>query len=147
MIPTRLIELLLDPSNIICRHCGEDLFLEDGVWLPHDYDDVCHDGEATRRGHEPGPMLTPDDLVWQICDRCRGDGELGGYPGVYTSDDFAEDPDFAEDYMSFRRPCEDCKGSGKVQELSDAAYERVHGYIDDYYETEAIYRQERMMGA
>lgn len=106
------------------------------------FDEVC--AEA---GHSP--LITDADFHWEICGRCRGDGTLGGYPGVYTSDDFAEDPDFFDDYIAYRRTCEDCGGSGKVRGLSQAALERpaVQRWICDVSDSYATERQERMMGA
>jgi hypothetical protein len=88
---------------------------------------------------------------WEICPRCRGNGELGGYPGVFTEADFetAEDLD---DYRQYRRTCEDCGGSGKVRAVD---YTRAsHDQLDDFYEyareiaeMNAIEAQERRMGA
>jgi hypothetical protein len=113
-----------------CVHC-DDEFTED-----------CADS-----GHER--LLTDADFEWRICDRCKGDGTLGGYPGVYTAEDFYEDPDFAEDYHNYRRPCEDCEGTGKILELTEAAAKRpeVREWLNDWAETEAIYRMERAYGA
>lgn len=56
---------------------------------------------------------------WEICDVCRGNGthvnpsiDCGGL----TSQDFDEDPDFREDYMSgmYDVSCVQCSGSGKI---------------------------------
>ena len=68
---------------------------------------------------------SPPPTHWEICSRCKGDGTLGGFPGVYTESDRAEwsDEDFDE-YFNTRRACEDCEGTGKVQEFDgDAAAE------------------------
>ena len=132
-----LIELMMQPT---CRWCGFD--------LTEPSEDANHCPESP----DEGPcqtLLTEGDVEWVIHDRCRGDGSLGGYPGVYTADDFAEDPDFYEDYMNHTRPCEDCGGTGKVRELTVEARERpeVQEYLRDWYETESIYRMERAMGA
>ncbi len=103
--------------------------------------------DKTEDGH--GPMLSDSDMVWAICDLCDGDGTLAGYPGFYTQADFADDPDFFEEYAVHRRTCENCAGAGKVRELTDEAYNRpvVNAWIEDYCETEATYAAERRMGA
>ncbi len=103
--------------------------------------------DKTEDGH--GPMLSDSDMVWAICGRCHGDGWLGGYPGWYTQTDFAEDPDLFEDYMNRRRTCEDCRGAGKVRELTAEARSRpdVDAWIRADYEIDATYAQERAMGA
>lgn len=112
--------------------------------------DVNTDVTSTcaERGHSRA--LTPRDIVWRICDRCEGEGTLGGYPGVYTAEDMWElGDDFVDDYMEHRRPCEDCGGSGKVKVLSDEALGRpvVQEWLREYWDTEATYRAERRMGA
>lgn len=64
-------------------------------------------------------------------------------------DDDGEDPDFYEEYMNYRRPCEDCEGRGSVRSLTELALQRprVAEYVQDFYDTEAIYAAERRMGA
>lgn len=99
---------------------------------------------------EYDPVITEADLHWVICSRCRGDGTLKGYPGVYTQSEFDEafgdDPD---EYFNHRRPCEDCDGTGKIRELTAEAEARpeVREWLDDWHETEHIYAMERRMGA
>lgn len=99
---------------------------------------------------EHRPVLSDRDFEWRICGRCRGDGTLRGWPGAYTESDRAEwSYEDYEDYATFVRDCEDCDGTGKVRELTDAALERpeVVEWLDDWRDTEATYRMERMMGA
>lgn len=89
---------------------------------------------------------------WEVCDRCHGEGELGGYPGVYTQSDFAEDPEFFEDYINHRRPCEECRGRTtiKVPDVAGADDETRHAfyaYQRMIWDMEAMERQERAMGA
>ena len=134
-----LIEMMQEPT---CRWCGVDL----------DDRDLVPESECCDDAPDGGPhqtLLTEGDVEWVICDRCRGDGMLGGYPGVYTSDDFADDPDFYEDYMNHRRCCEDCDGTGKLKALTVEAEERpeVQEWLKDWYDTEAIYDMERRCGA
>ena len=69
---------------------------------------------------------------WMICPICDGDGTHVN-PAIdahgLTAEDFAEDPDFMEDYFSgmYDVRCKNCKGSGKVltaeQEEREAARE------------------------
>lgn len=100
---------------------------------------------------EEHPELPPLPTHWVICDRCRGDGELQGYPGVYTQDDFLEDPDFFDDYREHRRPCEDCGGSGKVrvptEDCGSETSRLYREYVRDIHESYAIEAAERGMGA
>ena len=121
-----------------------------GDWFETPEEAGCTVDEAERGNEdEHRPVLARSDTEWRICERCRGEGTLRGYPGVYTQEDFADDPDFYEDYMSHRRECEDCRGTGKIRDLTDAAHERpeVQEWLDDWHETENIYRMERMYGA
>lgn len=52
---------------------------------------------------------------WEVCDVCNGDGTHVN-PSIdchgLTPDDFAEDPDFAEEYLSgtYDVPCNKCQG-------------------------------------
>lgn len=68
--------------------------------------------------------------VWVICSRCGGEGTLGGWAGAYTEADRAEwaDEDY-ESYLTTRRHCEECEGTGKVRTLDEdsPAYE---GWLD-----------------
>ena len=120
----------LDGADEFCAHC-DDTFTEE-----------CADA-----GHEP--IVSDADFCWVICDRCKREGTLGGYPGVYTADDFAEDPDFAEDYMNYRRDCEDCNGSGKQRVLRPEAETRpaVRAWLKEAYDSISVQRQEMRYGA
>lgn len=57
---------------------------------------------------------------WVICFTCRGDGHVVN-PSIdgcgLSAEDFHEDPDFAEDYMSgaYDIVCRTCGGSGKLK--------------------------------
>jgi hypothetical protein len=120
--------------------CGGNWIPEEGCEVPiNDVDDTGY--------HRP--VLGRGDVEWVICSRCEGDGTLGGYPGVYTQDDFAQDPDFFEDYMRHTRSCEDCGGTGKMLQVTEEAEARpeVQEWLRDWWETEAIYESERRMGA
>lgn len=64
----------------------------------------------------------PEDLgKWMICPVCEGEGTTVN-PNIdcngLTHEDFAEDPDFREDYLSgvYNISCQACGGSGKLRE-------------------------------
>lgn len=83
---------------------------------------------------------------WEICPHCRGEGKSSAYLGAFTADQMRDDPDFMEDYFAgnYDRTCEDCKGSGKVQEvdmdrMSKEDLDRLHA--DD--KADAEYEAER----
>ena len=58
---------------------------------------------------------------WQICPACKGEGTCVN-PSIdcqgVTAEDFAEDPDFAENYFggTYDQQCAACHGTGKVTE-------------------------------
>ena len=95
--------------------------------------------------------------VWQICNVCNGEGrhvnpsiDAGGL----TQEDFAEDPDFLEDYMSgmYDVSCNACGGSGKVKvpdydKLTDEQREALEAEQRADAEYEAMRRAELIMGA
>jgi hypothetical protein len=135
-LPTYLIEALTE----FCIEC-DDVF----------QDEISEDGVNSCRGMSHHRALDPErDMEWKICDRCRGEGFLRGWAGAYTESDRAEwsDDDY-EDYATTKRACEDCGGTGKVRDFTEAAYERpiVRAWLKDHYESEAISAQERRMGA
>lgn len=78
---------------------------------------------------------------WQICPACHGNGshvnpaiDAGGISAA----DFADDPDFADAYMSglYDQPCGKCNGSGKITDaqadaLRTAAEDRQLAALED----------------
>jgi RecJ-like exonuclease len=91
---------------------------------------------------------------WEICDMCRGEGKESAYLGAFTSEDFAEDYEFFEDYMAGRydRTCEACRGTGKVKVVDEDRCEQR--LLEMYWEQERAIAEcdqmsylERMMGA
>ena len=78
---------------------------------------------------------------WIICPACRGNGshvnpniDAGGL----STEDFENDPDFAEDYFdgTYDVQCNVCRGSGKVrtsvlEELKEAADDRELAMRED----------------
>lgn len=103
---------------------------------------------------------------WIICEACDGNAtttrhiECDG--GGFTASEWAEacgdDPDFADDYFSGRydRPCDDCRGLGRIQVIDEEA---VTGWREkillkaywaqerDNREIDAMQAAERRMGA
>lgn len=75
---------------------------------------------------------TKDD-PWIICPTCEGEGKTVN-PNIdahgLTGEDFAEDPDFAEDYFSgvYDIQCRCCDGAGKVRQ---SAIKRMRQAADD----------------
>jgi hypothetical protein len=87
-----------------------------------------------------------------VCGRCRGEGVLHGYPGVYTQDDFYEDPDFFDDYREYTRTCEDCGGLRVLDEpdlerASEATKQHWAEWTQDMWDMHRTYEMERRMGA
>jgi hypothetical protein len=92
---------------------------------------------------------------WEVCRRCRGEGELA-MPGVSFSSDEMEElgEDFCDDYMNgvYNEPCPECGGRTTVAVVDEermdpellAAWQAQQRSMWEMYEVE---RQERMMGA
>jgi hypothetical protein len=96
------------------------------------------DGES-----EPRTVELP--AHWAICYHCDGDGKSSAHLGVFTREDFDEDPDFMEDYIAgeYDVPCPCCKGSGKLLEIgrdrcTTEDQRKALAHLDD----EAEYRRE-----
>lgn len=72
-----------------------------------------------------------DKSDWVICKQCRGDGTVVNPSidcGGISPEEFMDDPDFMDDYMSgvFDVPCSMCNGSGKIREAEvKEFYERA----------------------
>ena len=78
---------------------------------------------------------------WIICPACRGNGshvnpaiDAGGI----STADFADDPDFADNYMDgmYDLPCDKCNGTGKVtaaalEDIRQAAEDRKLAALED----------------
>lgn len=96
-------------------------------------------------------------LKREICPTCDGDGKHVNPSidaGGISSEDFDEDPDFREEYMSGRYDveCYECRGLRVVWELDEdatdkAIVERFHEAQREEADYEATCRAERMMGA
>ena len=114
-------------------------------------------------GHEPGwveyerdmrndpAWLPPTDTI--VCPQCRGRGVSTLYLGDVT-EMIREDPDFGEDYWGgvYDRECDHCHGRNvidviHVEALDSDALNSYTEYMEEAFSTDAIERQERMMGA
>ena len=96
---------------------------------------------------------------YEVCDRCRGRGvhDHEAFSNGISPQDFAEDPDFAEDYQRGRYDvrCSVCDGKRVVLVPDeDSLDEDQKKILDQYYENlraDAEYRREcdaeRRMGA
>ncbi len=96
-------------------------------------------------------------FTWAVCPTCRGNGTHTN-PSIdcngLTAEDFAEDPDFAEDYFGGRYDvtCYDCGGErltpaidrDNIDAETAAMIDRVQKQIDEDAEYEAIAHAERM---
>jgi len=90
---------------------------------------------------------------FEVCPTCRGRGSHVE-PGIdcngLTAEDFAEDPDFREDYFSGRYdvPCYRCNGEKVVPVIDDSeVLEHLHQMWQAQAEIEAEYAAERRFGA
>ena len=77
-------------------------------------------------------MATTTPSRWIICPECEGDGKTSRHLGVINRDDW--DADELEGYFNgaYDRPCECCRGTGKI---------RANDY-DDYTDDRAQAREE-----
>lgn len=109
------------------------------------------------RRNQPALDVSAYPTTWAICDVCRGEGTTVNSSidaGGLSAEDFYDDPDFAEDYMSgtYDVSCGHCGGSGKVQvidrsRMSAEQLEEHDEMLRDEAESRAIERAEMMMGA
>lgn len=98
---------------------------------------------------------------YEVCDRCRGTGKHVN-PAVdgngISQEEFDEDPDFRESYMSgvYDVRCEECKGERVVLEVDEAECKRqgLETELKAYWEhrqeirsMDAEAEAERRMGA
>jgi hypothetical protein len=101
---------------------------------------------------------TPVPTKWEICETCEGEGHHG--PGwTWTASELDEQfGNEAEEFMDDLRrgtydvPCSARCSGGKYRvpdlgRLTPEQEKDLDEWIQDAYETEAIYRMERMMGA
>ena len=93
---------------------------------------------------------------WEVCPTCDGNGahvnpsiDCGGI----SSDDFYDDPDFAEAYFggAYDQTCNECDGRRVVPEVDEdrtdkAMVERYNDYIQEEYNYAAEVAAERRMG-
>lgn len=96
---------------------------------------------------------------WVICYACDGNGthDHPAFADGISSEQFAEDEDFAKAYRAgrFDVSCDECGGAGKVREINEDALNAVQrGIFDRYceqmsdyarYDREAAYER-KMLG-
>ncbi len=86
---------------------------------------------------------------YEVCPLCEGKGKHVN-PSIdcngLTAEDFAEDPDFLEEYKSGRYdvPCYECRGKRVVPSTTD---ERILRWMEEEAEFQRISAAERRMGA
>lgn len=96
-------------------------------------------------------------VVYEVCGTCEGKGTHVN-PSIdsngLSAEDFADDPDFAEDYFSGRydQPCNECGGQRVVPAIDvDRAGSELtkiaHDWIESYYAYQRECEAERRMGA
>lgn len=100
--------------------------------------------------------------TWAVCPDCRGRGARTLPDCVFTADDFAEDPDFADDYLSgvYDTTCERCGGRTTVRDVDErrardlaslegraSLWDDFAAYCTEMWQMYAIEAQERRMGA
>lgn len=96
---------------------------------------------------------------WEICGVCQGQGKSSAHLGAFTQSEWVEqDEDFKQDYMdgAYDRPCDSCKGSGKllvpdetmcITEDHKLVLEWLHNRARDDAEERSILRAEaRLLG-
>jgi len=118
----------------LCEYLHNRLI--EGEVLPEDHDGIFE--LATR---------------FEVCDLCRGSGHVVN-PGIdcggLTQEDFDEDPDFAEDYLSgvYDQPCPQCHGNRVVPnvEFPKNIQEAIDEFIRDEIEYAREVARERAMG-
>jgi len=93
---------------------------------------------------------------WEVCSRCNGNGSIVN-PNVdghgLTRDDFAEDPQFEEDYFAgvYDIDCPECNGLrvvAVVDEISNSQdlVKLYHKRMKDEADYRSLCRFERLMG-
>jgi hypothetical protein len=107
-------------------------------------------------------ILTDDDseviipIIWEVCDTCEGKGTHVN-PSIdangLSADDFAEDPDFAEDYRSgvYDVICYECRGERVIavadtERMKPELRERWEKQVQEEIEYQRISRAEKAMG-
>lgn len=97
---------------------------------------------------------------WDVCSTCQGKGSHVN-PSIdcdgLSAKDFAEDPDFAEQYWggAYDQPCNGCGGRTTERVLDEDRFNDQHrewyALLEEYWRDEAEYRAEceaeRRMGA
>lgn len=104
---------------------------EEGKWYNR-FDERTMTAYVTFMSEEGEEEQRPIKCVYEVCDTCNGKGSHVN-PSIdccgLTSEDFADDPDFAEDYFdgTYDVPCYECEGRRVVPEPDESR-------LPDWYE-------------
>lgn len=91
---------------------------------------------------------------WEVCGRCHGEGkhDPASFSGGFSAEDFAEDPDFAEEYFkgSYDVSCEECHGRTTVlmideKSLTEEQRKQYETYMKQQYEAARYRSAERRL--
>lgn len=83
-----------------------------------------------------------------LCEACDGSGTETLRGCVFTAEDMADDPDFAEDYATgfYDTDCSECAGKGRYYVLAEYASPEAHAHytewVNDIYDDIALRRAE-----
>lgn len=87
----------------------------------------------------------------EVCSRCRGEGVLVGFEGVYTQEDFTSGEVDVDEYLDFTRTCEDCNGLRVIEVPTEHGHSEVarlwQEWLRDAADARHIEAMERRMGA
>lgn len=95
------------------------------------------------------PDFTPE-FTWEVCPMCMGEGTTVNPSidaGGISSEQFYEDPDFADDYFGgvYDIQCPECKGRTTVQDVDfERLPQKLQDALDDWWESESADHAERM---
>lgn len=141
-----VVELAVD-----CETCGDKYQGRSYTEDTH----TCHCPDCRGTGWVEEEHTLP--TRWEVCDLCRGEGRHVD-PSIDASgisaEDFRDDPDFREDYLSgaYDVPCNQCGGKRVIRLVDEEACDPK--ILDLYYKKaaedaafESMCAAERRMGA
>lgn len=111
------------------------------LWHPDWNEEIWTEEQA--KNHEKNG--TSYSCCMEVCGRCNGTSKIV-HPSVdshgISEQEFAEDPDFAEDYWSgaYDILCPECKGQNVVPVLQ--LPENIEKIVNGWYEDQASYDRE-----
>lgn len=88
------------------------------------------DTELLEAAGVPEEEAKPDRSPWIICPECSGEGKSSAYLGSFTREDIERDwdPDDWQEYLdgAYDRPCNVCRGTGKLRQSAWDNYCEEH---------------------